>query len=69
MRIIFTDGTQKGIREENVTSSKIVTGNLVVNMKDGAVFTFPLYNVREVKEGGEQREPREPRKEGETKTE
>lgn len=52
MRISFVDGTAKGIRDDVIVSKKIGASLIEVTMKDGAEFTFPTCNVKEIKVGG-----------------
>ena len=49
MRITFTDGTQKGLKEENIVSKNLKDPIAEVVMVDGSVFLFPLCNIREIK--------------------
>lgn len=52
MRIIFSDGSQKGIKDEGIKTVEEDAVKLVVKMNDGAVFRFPWVNLRECKTGG-----------------
>jgi len=49
MRITFTDGTQKGLKEENITRKTLKSPVAEVVMVDGSIFLFPLCNIREIK--------------------
>jgi hypothetical protein len=56
MRIVFSDGSQKGIADSSIANMEIQHPLIKLEMNDGAVFVFPACNVREIHYGGSRRE-------------
>ena len=52
MRITFTDGTSKGFSDESIDNMSLESTVFKLNMKDEAVFIYPVSNIREIHYGG-----------------